>query len=484
MTSNLKEIIQHIQDKVLEMIEMTTGQAAFEMTAYDAEKGMLKELLTIGASFMSLYYQTRSAEFAVETVTKVKGVELPFHSWRRRQQTTIFGDVDIERSYFYQSGKGGYLPMDRAVNLPASIYSDVVQEIYAELAVEQAYHSGNDFMQRWLNLSVSSRAVQEMVTTSGAETVAFYEQVEPPPVVVEATVLVAQADGKGVPLVVNTEASKVVRPKRGQARSRKKEAVVTTVYSQQAYKRSVDEVLASLFPQDSAKEEKQRRPAPACHKMIWATLEGKGIALSRLQTAVQQREHESLLYRVALCDGAEALQKQIQDKLPDFTLVLDFIHAYEYLWKAANSLYAEDDPQRLCWVKDQTRCLLSGQIQTVIAHLHQMAKLPDKTPLVSKKLKQVAGYFERNLAYMSYDRCLELGWPIASGVIEGACRHIVKDRMELSGMRWSQNGAEQLLRLRCIRYNNHWDSFWHYRRLQRLQPTLESGVSSSLPLAV
>lgn len=482
MTSNIQEIIQHIQNKVLKIIEMTTGESALAMTAYDAEKGVLGELLALGASFMSLYYQTRSAEFAVETATREDGAELPFHSWKRRQQTTIFGDVEIERSYFYESGQGGYFPMDRAVNLPTSLYSDVVQEIYAELAVEQAYRSGNDFMQRWLNLSISARAVQEVVKASGAAVVPFYEQIEPPPVEAEATVLVAQADGKGVPLIINTEVSKAVRPKRGQARSRKKEAIVTTVHTQQVYKRSADEVLASLFGQDSAQEENRPRSQPVCHKMIWATLAGKETALNRLQAAVQKREHDGLLYRVALCDGAEALQKQMQEKLPDFTLILDFIHAYEYLWKAANALFSEDDPQRLSWVKVQTRCLLSGQTQTVIDHLRQRAKASDKPASLSQKLQQVAGYFERNLAFMIYDRCLQLGWPIASGVIEGACRHIVKDRMELSGMRWSQDGAEQLLRLRCTRHNNHWDAFWRYRRLQRLQPVANTAVVSSLPL--
>lgn len=483
MTSNTTEIIQYIQEKVLEMIEMVTGQAAIEMTAYDAEKEMLKELLAIGASFMSLYYKRRSAEFALDSATREDGVELPFHSWKQRQQLTIFGDVEIERSYFYESGKGGYLPMDKAVNLPPSLYSDVLQEIYAELAVEQSYKSGHDFMKRWLNLSVSTRAVQEVVTTSGTEATAFYEQMEALPVVEEATVLVAQADGKGVPLVINTETSEAVRPKRGQARSRKKEAIVTTLYSQQPYHRSGDDVLAVIFRQDAAQKEKQQRAKPACHQMIWATLAGKEVALTHLQAAVQQREHEGLCHRVALCDGAEALQKQMQEKLPDFTLILDFIHAYEYLWKAANTLFAEDDPQRLSWVKSHTRHLLSGQTQTVIDHLRQMTQSSDKSLVAVKKLHQVAGYFERNLPYMVYDRCLELGWPIASGVIEGACRHIVKDRMELSGMRWTENGAEQLLSLRCIRHNNHWDAFWRYRRLQRLQPVVSNDVASSLPLA-
>ena len=113
----------------------------------------------------------------------------------------------------------------------------------------------------------------------------------------------------------------------------------------------------------------------------------------------------------------------------------------------------------------------------------QQAAQQSHAPATSLKLQQIANYFERNLPYMAYDDCLRQGWPIASGVIEGACRHIVKDRMELSGMRWSQNGAEQLLRLRCVHDNGHWDTFWEYRRAQRLQPNSANRDCSSLPLA-
>jgi hypothetical protein len=481
MTSNPTEIIQQIQNKVAKMIESVTGQQALSLTAYDAEKMVLQDLLTLGASLMAAYYQTRAAAFDVDSVTKPDGTTLPFHSWKPRQQLTIFGDVRIERSYFYQSGVGGYFPLDEAVNLPPELYSDVVQEIHAELAVVQPYRHGHDFLQRWLNLSVSSRAVQAIVTESGESMVAFYEQIPPPVANATAKILVAQADGKGVPLILGTDSSQSVRPKRGQARSRKKEAMVTTVYTQAAYPRSAAEVTASLFHEDTGRTHSQEPPPKPCDKMIWATLEGKEIALTRLQAAVHQREHAGVLHRVALCDGAEALQQQLREKLPNFTLILDFIHAYEYLWKAANALYHEDDPQRLVWVREQTQLLLSGQTTTVIETLQQAAQ-QSHAPAASLKLQQVANYFERNLPYMAYDECLRQGWPIASGVIEGACRHIVKDRMELSGMRWSQDGAEQLLRLRCVHHNGHWDSFWEYRRAQRLQPNSANRDCSSLPV--
>ena len=63
---------------------------------------------------------------------------------------------------------------------------------------------------------------------------------------------------------------------------------------------------------------------------------------------------------------------------------------------------------------------------------------------------------------MKYDEYLAKGYPVGSGVIEGACRSFVKDRMELAGMRWSEAGAEAMLELRSIKVNNKWDDFWKY----------------------
>ena len=132
--------------------------------------------------------------------------------------------------------------------------------------------------------------------------------------------------------------------------------------------------------------------------------------------------------------------------------MLDFIHADEKLWDVANSLFGETSDQRTPWVEAQTLDLLSGQAPQVVTELRRRASLAETTPPQKTTLTQVANYLERNTAFMHYDQYLAHGWPIASGVIEGACRHLVKDRCELSGMRWTKDGVENLLRLpRCGR---------------------------------
>jgi len=77
----------------------------------------------------------------------------------------------------------------------------------------------------------------------------------------------------------------------------------------------------------------------------------------------------------------------------------------------------------------------------------------------AKPIERSAGYFEKNIQAMKYDEYLAKGWPIATGIIEGACRHVVKDRCERSGMRWTEQGVEAFLRLRCIHQNGDWEAY-------------------------
>ncbi len=240
-------------------------------------------------------------------------------------------------------------------------------------------------------------------------------------------------------------------------------------------------VSSSLFSEDYAKLtffcqigspyviEREQKVAYATpqNKHIWATLDGKDTALDRLLTQVANREGTHIQHRVALCDGCEALQTRIEERFDAFTLILDFIHADEYLWDVANSLLGETCPQRLTWMKEHTLQILSGQTAQLIANFRQMAQDSQYSATQRAQLTKTANYFERNLPYMDYATYLALGWPIASGVIEGACRHFVKDRCELSGMRWERNGVECLLRLRAVAENGDWDDYHLFRKRQR-----------------
>jgi len=204
-------------------------------------------------------------------------------------------------------------------------------------------------------------------------------------------------------------------------------------------------------------------------KEVRATLDGKKVAFDRLTGWVAQRDGAHITQRVALTDGAQSLQDRVRNLLPQFTLVLDIIHATEYLWDAANAVMGETHPDRSAWVGEQLVHILSGQTTTVIQTLHNLVQDPSRSTTQRQTLNTTIGYYQRNVPYMHYHQYLAQGWPIGTGVVEGACGHLVKDRMEHSGMRWTIPGAQAILDLRAVRINDDWDQFQSFHRQSQHQ---------------
>jgi len=469
MTFNSQEIIQDVRAEFESLLDFVTGEQARTAKADSIERGLFKMLLKLGAKLLQLFFVERSQACSRQSVQHQSGEELPYHRDTKRVYFSIFGKTFIERPYFYKQGVGVQTPLDAELGLGEDRYSDLLREVTEYLAVYNVYGGKNaDFLERLFGFKLSTRALQQNVAEDAESVETYYAQKPPPGPESEANILVVQADGKGIPMVLEQDEVPEVQARlgKGQKHGRKKEAIVTTVYTITAAPRTPAEVSASFFSENQP-EKMPRKVSKPQNKHIWATLDGKDVALSRLSKQVALREGTHIQHRVALCDGCEALQSRIVLQFQKFILILDFVHANEYLWAAANSLLGETSEQRLEWVKSRTRQILSGQTAQVIAELHLIAKNKKTKVSQRKQLTKTAHYFERNLPYMDYQTYLSLGYPIASGVIEGACRHFVKDRFELSGMRWLQTGAENLLRLRAVAENEDWDAYQTYRMEQR-----------------
>lgn len=464
MSANSQEIIQQVRNEFEAMItKMIQPNPQPRRTADAMERDLWKSLLQLGRGLMAAFLVHRAEEVAPPHVRLSESQKLPPHDNIQRSYHCVFGKIRFTRRYYYRPGQGAF-PADADLNLPTNACSDLLREWQERLGACVPYTEANQILESFLGHPFSNRALQEALVEDAEQVLAFYEQADPPLADPKATLLVVQADGKGVPLLKESAPDACVRPGKG-ARPGKKEAIVTSVYTLAPAPRTPESVVASLFHPET-----QTTPLPRCgphEKWLWATLEGKQAALEVTAEQVVRREGVHISGRVALTDGAEALQSRVLTQFPDFTLILDFIHADEYLWKAANALLGETAPERTAWVEARTLQMLKGQIQAVILDLAAIAAHTETSKTARQTLISVAAYYERNQGYMQYDQYLSAGWPIASGVIEGACRHLVKDRCELSGMRWTQAGAEALLRLRSVLENGDWEHFHVYRRRQR-----------------
>jgi hypothetical protein len=469
MTFNSQEIIQDVRAEFENLLKFVTGEQARTAKADRIERGLFKMLLGLGAKLLQLFFSMRSEICSRQAVQSKSGQELPYHRDTERVYFSIFNKVFIERPYFYKRGAGSQIPLDAELGLGEDSYSDLLRETTEFLAVYHVYGGKNaDFLERLFGFSLSTRAIQQNIAEDSESVEAYYAQKSPPDPESEKEILVVQADGKGIPMVLEEDEvpKSQVRLGKGQKHGHKKEAIVTTLYTIKTAPRTPAEVIASFFKENQPKQAPKKEVKPQ-NKHIWATLGGKDAALARLSIQVALREGAHIHHRVALCDGCEALQSRMVLQFQDFTLILDFVHANEYLWDAANSLLGETSEHRLEWVKSRTLQILSGQTVQVIADLRGIAKNKKMKVAQRTQLNKTANYFERNLPYMDYQTYLSNGYPIASGAIEGACRHFVKDRFELSGMRWLQTGAENLLRLRAVAENEDWDAYYTYRRQQR-----------------
>lgn len=469
MTFNPQDIIQEVRAEFEMLLDFVTGEEAQVATADHIERNLFKYLLSLGARLLLLFFVTRAKNSSREPLQMEDGRKLPYHGENKRSYFSIFGKVPFRRPYFYKTGMEGQYPLDAELSLGSDCYSDFFREMSEYLSVYVTYSKDTELLDRFFDLKLSTRALQELIAVDAADVNAFYTQRPPPSPAEEAEILVIQADGKGVPIVLEEPADPKVRLGKGEKRGRKKEAVVTSIYTIACLPRTPESVVASFFKQTrgvDAEKLPSRRSKPQ-NKHVWATLDGKDAALARLARQVEQRQGDHILHKTALCDGCEALQSRIETLFPDFSLILDFVHANEYLWKVATSLLGEQDERREEWVADWTLQMLSGKTEQLIAEFRALAQDGQHTRAQCERLTKTANYFERNLPYMDYSTYLAKGWPIASGVIEGACRHFVKDRFELSGMRWTQEGAENLLHLRAVAENGDWDAYHDYRKRQR-----------------
>jgi hypothetical protein len=261
-------------------------------------------------------------------------------------------------------------------------------------------------------------------------------------------------------------------------------ATLGAVYTVDRFHRTAEEVVESLFRLPGEDRPKSHRPEP-CHKHVYArltceseegeTLDSQAVVFGWMDAQVQARDPEGVKEKVCVMDGQESLwdtKDVFQDGVPT-TDVLDLLHVTPRLWKAAQTFHAVGSREAEKFVRNRVLSVLRGQVASVIRGFRRLASTRRLSSSRREDIERICRYFEKNRDRMRYDVYLTKGYPIASGVIEGACRHLVKDRLERSGMSWTKPGAQAMLHLRAIYTNAEWDDFIKYRiqqDTQRLHP--------------
>jgi len=276
------------------------------------------------------------------------------------------------------------------------------------------------------------------------------------------SILVAAVDGKGIPMVKPSGAQPRARLTKGQKANKKRMATVATVFTRAPWVRTPQQVIESLFPTARPASAETPPPPRPENKRVWASLlKGKTAVIEEVAKEMNRRDPSQSTTRLALTDGERALQIRVDQKL-NVTLILDLMHVLEKLWKAAYVFHAEASLEADLWVLDRSLRILFGEVGQVVKGIRQSITKRGLSGPKAKTLNAVANYLYRNRSRMRYHEYLANGWPIASGPVEGACKNLIKDRMERSGMRWTEQMAEAIVQLRAIYLSGDFDRYWQF----------------------
>lgn len=457
----------------LQQICLVVERAATDAWRIDeVERELFSQLLAVGLTLIQAFVAAQGDGDSGAERQFDDRVLRRLEQRRPRRYLSIFGELLLKRCvYAIRAGqKVEHVPLDERLGLPAGDFSYVLEDWLQRLCVKESFGEAVTSLRTLLNLAPSERAAEQMNQRMDQDAVAFQFQQGPPPGKEEGPILVATADGKGVPMRRPLEERiPHSHPRRGKGEkaNKKQMAYVGAVYSIDRFRRTADDVVDEVCRRQRAAE----RPAPR-HKQVWAemtrTAQGEG-GTGRERTFVEmaaaccQRDPPGRKTLICLMDGERALWEMAAARLPRAIGILDLFHVLERLWKAAYCFHAEKSSEALAFVSHHLRMLLEGKVGYVIGGLK---RLRDKHQLKGEKRKMLNAaitYYQNNRAHMKYDEYLAAGYPIGSGVAEGACRHLVKDRLERTGMRWTVNGAQAMLHLRAIYLNGGWEDFIHYR---------------------
>jgi len=390
---------------------------------------------------------------------------------RTRSLKTIFGPVEIHRMGYSRAGAPSIYPLDQTLALPARSFSYELQRRLVKAAVQNPFHESVEAVADLTGVSVPKRSLEEILRDAAQDFDAFY--LERAPVPANGSILVASVDGKGIPMVKPGGAQPTVRLTKGQKANKKRMATVASVFTRAPWVRTPEQVVESLFRTERQTPAAGQTPPRPENKRVWASLlKGKTAVIEEVAQEMQRRDPQGVKTRVAVTDGERALQILVEGTL-GVTLILDLLHVLEKLWKAAYVFHAEGSLEAELWVLDRTLRILFGDVSQVVKGIRQSVTKRGISGAKRKTLCSVADYLQRNRARMRYDEYLAKGWPIASGPVEGACKNLIKDRMERSGMRWTAEMAEAVVQLRAIYLSGDFDRYWSFhiaKDQQRLHP--------------
>ncbi len=391
-----------------------------------------------------------------------------------RPLATVFGEVTVSRIAYRAPGASNLHPADAELNLPEEKHSHGLRKLAAAESARGSFDDAGSAITRSTGVRAGKRQVEQLAVRAAADVHAFYAARRPGPAAGEV-LLVLQFDGKGIvmrPEALRDATAKAAASSRrklatrlspGEKHGRKRMAELAAVHDAVPAPRTAADIIT---PPGSDPPPRNRGPRAAGK---WLTASVTDDIPAVIAAAFGEAERRDPAHRrtwIALADGnntqIEAITAEAARRGVIVTILCDFVHVLEYIWKAAWSFFDKGDPDAETWVAEEATKILQGKAAAVAAGIRRRATTFGYSPAEREGADACADYLTAKKEYLDYATALAKGWPIATGVIEGAARWLVKDRMDITGARWGLQGAEAILKLRALIVNGDFDQYWRY----------------------
>lgn len=395
-----------------------------------------------------------------------------------RDLHTVLGEVKVTRLAYRAAGSENLYPADARLSLPPVRHSHGIRRLAALEAPRSSFEDAQAAIMRQTGQQIGTRQLRALTLSAAQDVDAFYAQRERTAPEAQA-LLVLSCDGKGVVMrpealreptrtqAQNASGKLKTRLSKGEKQGRKRMAEIVTVYELTPEPRTAGEILPDP---DNPPAAATRRPK-AQNKWLKASVtDDASTVIADMFAEADRRDPEHKLTSVALVDGnnhqIDRIKTEARERKITIPIVIDLIHVMEYVWDSAWCFFDEGDPAAERWVHDKTLAILQGKAGIVAAAIRRKATNLRLDANKRKNADRCADYLLAKRPYLDYPTALTNGWPIATGVIEGACRHLVKDRMDITGARWGLAGAEAILTLRALISNGDFDQYWTFHLAQ------------------
>lgn len=468
LQDTIRTMVEDLISGVTNMAQACASGPGLNETPIDAdvvERHLFSGMNSLGNQYMNLFFLELEQRLGRPARIDRGGHEFEHKVSRTTQHRTVFGIQDVPRDLYY-ADKDRIVPMDETANLPARRDSYFLQEILSRFSIDGTYRSSAKNVADYFGARFSTGTIDDVLVAATDHAAAFYREKPAPSPESEGEHVFLQVDGKGVNL---------------QGRKGKKESMVGCIGSVDPHVRDPKRLsrgltYPSLLELDAPSTEQPPRMKNA--QYFGSVQMSREEFFEHVRPFVEKRMEKVDRPLIVLMDGCSHLW-DLTDKTfghMEIVKILDLIHVIQYLWNAAKAL---DDADPRIAVTAWLEVLLEGHVGKVIGYLKQ--RLTKKKKLSKDNRALVNGtitYFENHREMMKYDEYLAAGYPIATGVIESACKHIVQNRLEKAGAKWTMEGAEAMIKMRCIRANDDWLEFQEYRKRQEKERLYPASLAS------